>query len=136
MKTRLLFVITVILAAFAMPTFTLAATNAGSGTVSPVVNAGSGTVAGNTTLLNPLKAGTSLSSFLSDILAFVIQIGTIVIILMLVFVGYKFVVAQGKPGEIEAAKKMLLWTVIGALVLLGAQAISSAIQATVSALGG
>ena len=90
----------------------------------------------DTTLLNPLQAGTSLSSFLSSILDFVVRIGTIVIILMLVFVGYKFVVAQGKPGEIEAAKKMLLWTIIGALVLLGAQAISSAIQATVSAIGG
>ncbi len=102
------------------------------------VNTGPGNTGGTNTgvtLLNPLQAGTSLSSFLSDILQFVINIGTIVVILMLVFVGYKFVVAQGKPGEIEAAKKMLLWTIVGALVLLGAQAISSAIQATVAALG-
>ncbi len=87
-------------------------------------------------LVNPLKGGATLSSFLSDILKFVIQIGTIAIILMLVFVGYTFVAAQGAPAKIEEAKKMLLWTIIGALVLLGAQAISAAIQATVGALGG
>lgn len=89
-----------------------------------------------TTLMNPLKSGTSLESFLKSILQFVIRIGTIAIILMLVFVGYKFVVAQGAPGAIEEARTMLLWTVIGALVLLGAQAIASAIQATVQSLGG
>ena len=87
-------------------------------------------------LINPLKAGTSLDSFLNDILAFVIRIGTIVVILMVVFVGYKFVVAQGKPGEIEEAKKMLLWTVVGALILLGSQAIAISLKATVTAITG
>ncbi len=89
-----------------------------------------------TTLINPLKAGTSLSSFLTDILQFVITIGSVVIVLMVVFVGYKFVTAQGAPDKIKDAKQMLLWTLIGALVLLGAQAIAAAIQATVTALGG
>jgi hypothetical protein len=88
------------------------------------------------TLLNPLKSGTSLESFLSSILQFVVRIGTVIVILMLVFVGYKFVVAQGAPGAIEEARKMLLWTVVGALILLGAQAIASAIKATVQSLGG
>lgn len=86
-------------------------------------------------LLNPLEADT-LEKFLMDILDFVIRIGTVAVILMLVFVGYKFVAAQGKPTEIEEAKKMLLWTVLGALILLGAKAISLAIQDTVKALGG
>ena len=86
--------------------------------------------------MNPLKGGATLSSFLKDILSFVVQIGTIAIILMLIYVGYKFVAAQGAPAKIEEAKKMLLWTIIGALVLLGAQAISAAIQATVTQLGG
>ncbi len=53
---------------------------------------------------------------------------------MLVFVGFKFVVAQGSDTKISEARNMLLWTVIGALVLLGAQAISMGIKATVQAL--
>lgn len=88
------------------------------------------------TLMNPLKSGTSLESFLTSILRFVIRIGTIAVILMLVFVGYKFVVAQGSDTKLIEARGMLLWTVIGALILLGAQAIAAAIQATVQSLGG
>lgn len=97
----------------------------------------------NVTLINPLKGvdcgagnGNCLSAFLLNILQFIIYIGGIVIVLMIVFVGYKFVAAQGAPAKIEEARSMLLWTVVGALVLLGAQAIAMGIQATVTALTG
>jgi hypothetical protein len=55
---------------------------------------------------------------------------------MIVFVGYKFIAAQGNSTKIEEARNMLLWTVVGALILLGAQAIAMGIQATVTALTG
>lgn len=105
------------------------------------VPSGADTTGQNVKLINPLNLGpgdcsannTCVSVFLTNVLKFVVQIGSIVVILMLVYVGFKFVTAQGKPGEIEAAKGMLLWTVIGALVLLGAQAIAMGIQATVEA---
>lgn len=87
-----------------------------------------------TTLINPLQGGGSLEDFLLNILEFVIRIGTIVVILMTVFVGYKFVAAQGEPGKITEARSMLLWTVVGALILLGSQAIAIGIKATVQAL--
>jgi hypothetical protein len=89
----------------------------------------------NTTLMNPLKSGTSLSSFLTGILGFLIQIGVVVVVLMVVYVGFKFVVAQGNESKITEARNMLTWTVIGAIVLLGAQVIATSIQATVNALG-
>ncbi|MDO8566632.1 MAG: hypothetical protein Q7R58_00575 [bacterium] len=73
-------------------------------------------------------------NFLNKILEFVIKIGTVVVILMLVFTGYKFVAAQGEPGKITEARDMLLWTIVGALILLGSQAISMGIKATVQAL--
>lgn len=73
-------------------------------------------------------------SLLQSILNFVIQIGTIIVIMMLVYVGYKFVVAQGEPGKITEARNMLLWTVIGALILLGAKVIATGIEETVKAL--
>lgn len=98
--------------------------------------AGGKNTGSSVTLMNPLKSGTSLESFLTSILEFIIRIGSIAIILMLVFVGYKFVVAQGSDTKLNEAKNMLLWTIIGALVLLGAKAISLAIQATVKSLGG
>lgn len=89
---------------------------------------------GSTTLTNPLQGGASLESFLNSILAFVVRIGTIVVILMLVYVGFLFVAARGEPEKISAARTALLWTIVGALILLGAQAISLGIQATVNAI--
>lgn len=86
------------------------------------------------TLLNPLNAGTSLPALLDELLQFIIRIGTVVIILMVVYIGFKFVMAQGEPGKISEAREALMWTVVGALILLGAQAIASAIQATAQAL--
>lgn len=94
-----------------------------------------------TTLINPLNTGSCtgtngecLSAFLNKILDFVITIGSIVVMLMLVFVGFKFVTARGEPGELTKAKDMLLWTIIGALILIGAKAIAVGITATVQAL--
>ncbi|NNM83898.1 hypothetical protein HKL94_01615 [Candidatus Parcubacteria bacterium] len=95
---------------------------------------GGNTTNSNITLINPLQGGGTLQGFLTDILNFVIRIGAIVVVFMLVFVGYKFVAARGAPKEIEDARRMLLYTIIGALILLGAQAISLGIQQTVQAL--
>lgn len=85
-------------------------------------------------LLNPLKAA-SLNDLVKQILEFVVRLGTVVIVLMIVYIGFLFVTAQGEPGKITEARNALMWTVIGALILLGAQAIASAIQATANALG-
>ena len=104
----------------------------------PITGSGS-----NVTLINPLQGvdcsagnGNCLSAFLLNILQFIIYIGGIVVVLMIIFVGYKFVAAQGNSTKIEEARNMLLWTVVGALILLGAQAIAMGIQATVTALTG
>jgi hypothetical protein len=94
----------------------------------------------NTTLINPLNTGecspneNCLMNFLNKILEFVIKIGTVVVTLMTVYVGYLFVVARGAPEKIKDARNALMWTVIGALILLGSQAIAIAIKATVQAV--
>ena len=103
------------------------------GTTNPVTPSG-GVGGKNITLINPLGAGANLFTLLDKILGFVITIGSIVIILMLVYVGFLFVKARGEPGKITEARQALLWTVIGALVLLGSKAISLGITATVQAL--
>ncbi len=106
------------------------------GAYAPATHAADNT---GTTLVNPLGGdcssnSTCVSSFLTSILKFVVKIGSVIVILMLVFVGYKFVAAQGEPGKITEARNMLLWTVVGALVLLGSQAIALGIEATVKAI--
>lgn len=130
----LAFVLVAIVAAGAAP-----AAYAQSGVLSPGGNTGGSLLqpGGNTgtTLINPLGSGTSVNSFLLSILNIITTtIGPVIVVLMLVFVGFKFVTAQGEPGKITEARQMLLWTVVGALILLGAEVIAIGIKATVQAL--
>ncbi len=87
------------------------------------------------TLINPLGPNATVMSFLLSILNIITNtIGPVIVILMLVYVGFKFVAARGEPGKITEARQALLWTVVGALILLGAKVIAMGIQATVQAL--
>lgn len=131
MRASLLIVASLLLFLGAYPVSVVAVVTDGAGSVT-TDGAGSQSV----TLINPLNSGTSLESFLLNILDFVIRIGTVVVILMMVYVGFKFVTAQGNDTKISEAKTMLLWTVVGALILLGAKAIALGIKATVQSLGG
>jgi hypothetical protein len=128
MKIRFLIVVVFIFFALAPSVFAAgtAQTNSSSGQTVTLVNP-----LGNSTCSNN---GTCLSSFLASILQFVVYIGSIIVILMLVYVGFLFVQARGKPEAIIKARTALLYTIIGALILLGAQAISMGIQSTVQAL--
>lgn len=85
-------------------------------------------------LTNPLGDTKDLSTLLTKILAGVVQIGGVVVTLMLVYCGFLFVVAQGNEEKIREARTALLWTVIGALVLLGAAALQAVIASTVTSL--
>ncbi len=93
-------------------------------------NAQSGTTG---TLQNPLQFDT-LPELLHAILAAVVELGTIVLGIMLVYVGFLFVSARGNPEEISKARSALIWTLIGGLILLGAEAISLVIQSTVASI--
>tara|TARA_B100000745_G_scaffold291264_1_gene230873 strand:- start:16530 stop:16961 length:432 start_codon:yes stop_codon:yes gene_type:complete len=88
---------------------------------------------GSSGLCNPLQAG-SLEEFLTAILEFIVRLGTIVVIVMLVVVGFMFVNARGNPEEIKKARDALLWTLVGGVILIGAFVIAEAIKATVEAI--
>ncbi len=95
---------------------------------------GSGTSGGGNLLVNPLKNISSLPDLLNAIIGALVDIGTIVLILAFIWVGFTFVRAQGKPAELEKAKSALIWTIIGGAILLGAKALSVVIQSTVQSL--
>jgi hypothetical protein len=105
---------------------------------SPTATAVSGSAShnsgGGNFLINPLKNINSLSDLLEAIIGALTDIGTIVLVLAFVWVGFSFVRAQGKPAELEKAKSALIWTIIGGAILLGAKAISLVIQSTVQSL--
>ncbi len=83
---------------------------------------------------NPLGSIDTIQKLIIKILDLVVQIGLPVIVLMIMYAGFKYVIARGDPGKIKEAHQALLWTVIGAAVVLGASVISYAIQSTVTSL--
>lgn len=99
----------------------------------PAAQASNPPSGGGATLENPLRAG-SLPELLTIVLKAVVQIGSILLVLALVWVGFLFVMAQGAEEKIRDARGALVWTVIGGMLLLGAKAISEVIQATVQTL--
>lgn len=82
-------------------------------------------------LTNPI-AEQSLYCFLHDILGAFILIVFPVVVLMLVYSGFLLVTAQGNPTKIQEARMWFFWVVVGGLIILGAQALTWAIEATVN----
>lgn len=76
----------------------------------------------------------AVSAVIGAIVELMINVGTIVVVLFIVYAGYKFVTANGNPEKLNEAKSILLWTVVGAIVLIGANTISQVIQETVGPL--
>lgn len=88
---------------------------------------------------NPFKcSGTgecSLMGLITAILTNIIMpIATVAVTMWIIWAGFQFLTAQGKPAEIDKAKQNLLWSLIGAGVLLGAVGISRVVQNTINAL--
>ncbi|MBP6883739.1 MAG: hypothetical protein KBC06_00705 [Candidatus Pacebacteria bacterium] len=73
----------------------------------------------------------TIPEFIQVILIGVIKIGIPIIALALIYSGFLFVAAQGNSEKLETAKKSLLYTIIGAAILLGAWAIAILISETV-----
>ena len=86
---------------------------------------------GATTITNPLKNVNTINGLIKKILIGVIKIGIPIIALALVYSGFLFVSAVGKPDKLKEAKDAFLYTLIGAAILLGSWAIAQLISETV-----
>lgn len=85
-------------------------------------------------LCNPVPSITSIPGLINTFLIGALKIGIPVVALAIIYCGFLFVKARGKPEEINKAKEALLYTLIGAAILLGSWAIAQMIQTTVTGL--
>jgi ABC-type amino acid transport system permease subunit len=83
---------------------------------------------------NPLGSTSDFFAFINKILDVLIQIGIPILVLFIVFAGFKFVTARGNESDVTKAKDALFWAVIGGAVLIGAKVIAEVIRATVGAI--
>ncbi len=84
-------------------------------------------------IVNPIASNT-ISEFIETILKGIVRLGIPIIALAIVYCGFLFVAAQGNPEKITKAKSALLYTLIGAAILMGSYAIATLITETVQAL--
>ncbi len=85
------------------------------------------------TLTNPLKV-TSIGALYKNILSIVVQVGYVVVAFFLLLSGFKFVTAQGSESKLEDAKKTFYGTIIGAIIVIGAQTIFAILESVVKSL--
>lgn len=84
-------------------------------------------------LANPLNSAfDTIPKFISGVLQAVVMISLPIITLFFVFVGYKFISAQGNSGKLDEAKKNLWYAVVGALLILGAWVLATLIAGTIN----
>jgi len=86
------------------------------------------------TICNPVPSITSIPNLIQTLLTGVLQIGIPIVALAIIYCGFLFVKARGKPEEITKAKDALLYTIIGAAILLASWSIAQMISSTVIAL--
>ena len=73
----------------------------------------------------------NLRDFLEEILNVIIAIAFPIIVLAIIYTGFLFVSARGNDKKLITAKHALVWTLVGAMILLGAFVLSRAIKETV-----
>jgi len=87
-----------------------------------------------TTINNPIPGINTVDGFIKVILIAVIKIGIPIVALAIIYSGFLFVTAQGNSEKLKVAKKALLYSLVGAAILLGSWAIAQLISNTVLAL--
>ncbi len=87
----------------------------------------------NVGIKNPLGDGkTEIKDIVGSIMKVIVDIALPIVIVMVIYSGFLYVIARGNPDKIKVAHQTLTWTLVGAVVLLGAQLISTVLIETVS----
>ncbi len=94
-----------------------------------------------TCYMNPISYIDSLGTkvdtvprFLLALVDLIFLIAVPIIVIFIIYAGFLFVMAGDNETQITKARTVILWTIIGAGVLLGAKALELAIQSTICSL--
>ena len=82
---------------------------------------------------NPIDAET-IQDLITAILKIIVAVGAPVAVLFLIFSGFKFVTAQGNKNKIAEAREYFIGTLVGIVILLGAEILATIVKGTVAQL--
>ncbi len=81
-------------------------------------------------ICNPISQD-SIAGFIQTFLTGILRVGIPIVALAVIYCGFLFVAARGNTEKLSKAKDALLYTLIGAGILLGSWAIAILISETV-----
>ena len=84
---------------------------------------------------NPIKVN-NFSELVSKVISTAVLVIMPFVVVYFIYAGFLFVKAQGKPEDIAEAKTAMTYSIIGAFILLGAQAFAQIIGSTVTNITG
>jgi hypothetical protein len=117
-----------------MPLCIYAGTTSGSTNGVPATTGSTNTTCPANQLCNPLKVN-SIQDALFLIVNIATYIGVILGVLALIWVGFKFIAAQGNSEKLTEARKFFYAVIIGIAILIGASAIITIIKNTLTTAG-
>lgn len=83
-------------------------------------------------IINPLKVGSDVSAIVTAVMQNIIMpLASVLVVLAVLYSGFKFVIAQGNPAELKDARTGFIWVLIGSAVLLGAYGITEVLKTTI-----
>jgi len=91
-------------------------------------------IPGSGKIENPIPSIGSVPDLIQTLLKGALKIGIPVVALAIIYSGFLFVFARGNSEKLSKAKDALLYTLIGAAILLGSYAIAQMINVTVTGL--
>lgn len=80
---------------------------------------------------NPLGGISTIPQLIEELLNIVITVGVPIVAIAIIYTGFLFVKAQGNAEQLKTAKQALVYTLVGAGLLLGAWVLANAIVGTV-----
>ena len=86
-------------------------------------------------LQNPIKYN-NIPDIIKAILDVIVQISVPVVAVLIIYSGFLYVTAQGNEEKLKVAHRALVWTLVGAAVLLGASVLSGVIAGTIAQIQG
>ncbi len=110
--------------AFTLPLFVLSVA---------VVAHGQTTCTSGSCLNNP-TGNLTVQSFLSSAFTGLVKVSLPIITVFIVYSGFLFVTAQGRPAQLEVAKRNFFFVLLGALLILSAWILANIIGGTVTNL--
>ncbi len=81
-------------------------------------------------ITNPIQVP-SLRQLLIEIIDVVIMLSVPIVVIAVVYAGFLFVTAGGNDQKLIQAKKIIFWSLLGALILFGARVIADVVCNTI-----